>query len=458
MKAGKKKTLIFLGLSLMIATVIFIVVFSFVFKNEGLKKGKLEIFDQTGILLAHTDQNGKLLYESACEDYIKNVTDEALKRLSYERSKEIKYKDLLNSDTKIITYFSKNSQSVLCDSFKNVSFEDSKAAEAAICTPDGRIIACVGKANARSVITKKHKAGSAIKPLSVYAPSLKKGKIVWSTGVKDLPFKKVTEKGIKRDWPSNATGQYSGKTVLLPDAIKKSLNTVAVFTLDSLGVEDSCEFLSSVGVDVTYEKQYATAGICEDVYGNLALGELKAGVTCEQLAAAYQIFANGGSYTEMRLISKIISGKKTLYTDSATKAEILKPCDAEIMNLLLQEVVSPEGTAANAQIEGIKVAGKTGTSQGYKDNWFVGLTPDYICAVWYGYDEPQKERGANISLEIFKNTVSALEHKTADFPHSNEVIEAEFCVYTGGLSKGGCNVSQKGYFNKTRLPEVCQKH
>lgn len=429
------------------------------FNRNAIKKGELCILDQQNNILAeYSAKKSKLGFsEKTKNDYVVGVLCEAKTILSDIYSEDIDKKTLLNSDLKIITYFSDSAFKSLSKSFENISFEDGKLAEAVICLPDGKIIASIGQSQDKNAVTATHKAGSAIKPLSVYAPAFKNNVINWGSLLIDAPFSKIQSNGTLRDWPSNYNGVYLKTNVSVEYALKKSLNTIAVSVLDDLKPSLSCQFLESVGISATYEKEIAQR-VPTDVYGNLALGELKDGLTCERLAAAYQIFANGGKYTKGRYIAEIYCGEEKIYTDNSTSKRVLTKEQAKIMNLLLEAPLSDGGTAQQAKIEGLKIIGKTGTSQGYKDNWFIGVTPDYICSVWYGYKEDQTSRDKNITFDIFKSTISALPVIKSDFPDCNTLLKKSYCVYTGALASDNCPETKIGYYEKNNLPKKCIRH
>ena len=438
---------------LVVASILYLLVTG----NNKLPKGTLTISDSKGEVLAKVD-NGSLIFDSNHKDYIENILDEAIVCLSDKFSYKIKYEELLESDIKITTYFSSEDFSVLKQGFNDFDFSDDKSAEIALCTTDGQLIATIGKSADSDCVISRHKLGSAIKPLSVYAPALKEKIINWSYLVHDSPFKTVKADGNNRDWPANYENTYLNKDVTVAYALKKSLNTVPVKILDKLTSLKSCEFLESVGIDVNYEKELSFDLYSHDNYGNLALGELDTGVTCEQLAASFQIFANGGNYSPLRGIKKIVCAGETIYTDTTQKKAILSGTQAEIMNLLLQGVIGEGGTAEKVGIDGLKIAGKTGTSENYCDNWFVGLTPDYVCAVWYGYSSAQESRKENLTVPVCRKVLSLLPRKNVDFPKTGRVTEKEFCVYTGLLANENCFVTEIGYYVKENKPLVCRRH
>lgn len=457
-----KKTKNFLFFTIVVVFVFFVLLSTFfLLKNQTrLSTGQLKIFDDKNQLIAQfCESENKLecFYEGS-EDYIENVLEEALTIINETCSVSYDKEKFMRCNIKIHTSFSVDCFNNLKKAFLSFSYEDEKATEAAIVTSNGKLIASIGKQGLENKVVAPHKAGSAIKPLSVYAPAFEQNIINWATSVEDSPFKKLKINNEVRNWPLNYEGTYSYKKQSLKHSVAKSLNTVATKVLDELTPKESCRFLEEIGILVPYEKEIAQRGNYADVYGNLALGELKGGITTEKLAAAYQIFANGGNYTKLYCIIGISDNEKEIYTAKPTAKRVLSASNAEIMSLLLKEVVSDNGTAKKAKVENLNIAGKTGTSQGYKDNWFVGFTPDYICSVWYGYDKALVKRGENEALMVFKEIITRLDVKKSDFPKSEDSVTAEYCVSSEMLAKEGCNKTEMGYFDKNNMPKKCTRH
>ena len=136
----------------------------------------------------------------------------------------------------------------------------------------------------------------------------------------------------------------------------------------------------------------------EEVLGNLGMGYLREGVSPVDMAGYYQIFANGGKYYKPTAIYEIKDNSgKSIYKRNVSINQVIEKSTADIMNLLLQEVVSENGTGKDAMIDGLAVGGKTGT--GEKGNWFVGFTPEYTCAVWHS-TQLEKNYGCKIFSKI----------------------------------------------------------
>jgi penicillin-binding protein 1A len=209
--------------------------------------------------------------------------------------------------------------------------------------------------------------GSAFKPF-VYAAALEKGV--------DVDAVRYDEPVEIDGWePKNYGGKYRGR-VTLRDAFKRSINTVAVQLTEEIGPAAVTDIARRFGIE-------------EDLLPlpSIALGAQE--VNLLELTRAYAVFANDGLYRPSYLIKKIEDTRgKALYTRPPFPAsQVFAPVLARQMTLLMQEVVL-DGTGRKAALAGGRqAAGKTGTSQDWRDAWFVGFTADYVVGVWIGNDD-----------------------------------------------------------------------
>lgn len=290
---------------------------------------------------------------------------------------------------------------------------------------------------------------SSIKPLSVYTPALESGDIYWSEMYEDSPVKKVDG----ADWPANSTNTYSMEDVTVAEAVRNSLNTVAVKCLNEYGVKNSLDYMEDAfGLTLDFEKKKVKAMGESEVVGNIALGYLQDGVSPVQMAGFYQCFANGGFYAEPKAILKICDSEgKVIYRADDEMERAVSPEAAHVMNKMLQEVVK-SGTGSAAAIEGLQIGGKTGT--GPDGNWFVGFTPEYSCAVWHG---PGTD--SNYAAKIFAAAAGGWMHNAeAAFPESGTVKEEVYCSESGKLFGTGCTNFDKGYYLSVKCPDNCDRH
>ena len=132
-----------------------------------------------------------------------------------------------------------------------------------------------------------------------------------------------------------------------------------------------------------------------------------------------------------------------------------------IMNQLLRTVMSM-GTGTPYNVEGQTTFGKTGTTDEDKDRWFVGGTPYYVAAVWYGYDTPREIYNVwnNPAGNLFKEVMDRVHYGKdyMEFPSEpSGVTEAYYCTNSGMLASSGCP-TDLGYFKSDDMPAYCSGH
>lgn len=367
-------------------------------------------------------------------DYvIKSVIDD-LQKMGYT---EKKAKSMLyGGGLKIYTAVDYDVQNALEDVYENYKKMPDKKVQGAMVVMDyeGRILGLVGgtgkysgKLGLNRASQSVRQPGSVIKPLSVYGPAFEKSlqdnnvNIYWSTMIEDKPLKKVNGKW----WPTNEGGSYSGNSVSIQYGLSKSLNTVSARTLDKIGVDYSFDY-------ITQRFHISTLKVQDEDYAPLATGSLTNGVTTLEMTAAYATFGNGGVYYKPYCYYKIedSQGNVLIETDpNATKEQALTESTAWLMNKLLQTVMS-SGTGTSYKLSNTECFGKTGTTTGSKDRWFIGGTPEYVGAVWYGYDTPKEiyyKLSPNPSGTIWKTVMTKIydakgtEKKT--FPEYDGIVK-----------------------------------
>ena len=263
--------------------------------------------------------------------------------------------------------------------------------------------------------------GSSIKPIAVYGPAVEYGLISPSTLVLDADGSHIKLKGVSGDWfPKNSPNQYDG-IMTIKDALRDSKNTVSVQIMDKLTPAASLDFLRNrLGV---------TSLIDEDAdYAALALGQPHYGITVREMAQAYCALANDGTFTKSRTytVVKDRSGNVVLDNQPVTQTAFSTET-ARTMTYMLNYAAT-YGTGHESRLSNMPVAGKTGTTSDNKDRWFCGYTPYYTCAVWTGYDTPEKMRfSGNPAAQIWQKIMEDI-HKDLKYK--------EFKMSTGGAATG----------------------
>lgn len=413
----------------------------------------------SGTKIYDKDQNEINKSQDETKAYMQIVEEDAVKILCEQNDcgDEEARKLLVKGKYHIYTYFNAALVKEMAETYRN--YGDKKLSFACVATDlNGHLVGVFSGGSEEINFAKEKQAPySSFKPLSVYLPALEAGTTNWSKTYKDGPFKQIVyANGDKENWPSNATGVYSNKDIIVNDALKTSLNTVAVKCLSEYGVKKTMDFLEErLGLRLDFERKKVEQFGEEEILGNIALGYLEEGVSPVDMAGYYQIFANGGCYQKPKTISKILDadGNVIYQLDENKNVEQTITREASfVMNQLLQNVVSPNGTGANAVIPGVAVGGKTGT--GETGNWFVGFTPEYTCAVWHG-----PELSENYAATMFAETVSAWEHnKDKIYPVCGTVKEAIFCRKSGLLMTEKCSDFELGYYMSVDCPGECDEH
>ena len=353
------------------------------------------------------------------------------------------------------------------------------AAMVTIDNDNGKVLAIAGglrEKTADRVLNRaltQHQVGSTMKPIGAYALGIEYRLTHYSDAWPDIPYQQIEDPerpGQMKDWPTNYGGSYSNTNVLLYKALAKSLNTVPVHIIgDYVGVDNVFSFMHDTLNMTNLVSPSENAQFNDAALSPLALGALTEGVTPLEMAAAYQMFSNGGAYHSPTFFASIQYPNGEVYMESTpTTVQALSSEAAMVMNRLLRNpVADPEGTAAGigSQIAGMEIIAKTGTTQDWKDFTFVGGTPYYTTALWYGYDEPnmlahnnaenrQYSKYTQNAFKAYMETVQAnLEPRM--FPTSENVVQQSFCTVTGLLAGPGCPTAT-GYYTSDNVPvDVC---
>ena len=360
---------------------------------------------------------------------------------------------------------------------------------------DGNVLAMVGGLGEKTKSLSLNRAydvtrqtGSVIKPIGAYALGIEYGLVNWSTMLNNSPLylkqdmiirdedycrrnglMGMSDKQLKaypnawRSWPKNYGNNYGDNTdVPLWNGLARSLNTIAIRVGDLVGANNIFQFAYNT-------LQLDTLDPTNDVgLAQMVMGSQTRGVTPMALAAAFQIFYDG-QYTTPHLYTRVLDRDGNIYLeDNSTSYQALTPQTAYVMNRLLKNVLySNVGTAGGRypNSNGMESFGKTGTASDERDLWFVGGTPYYVTAVWWGYDAPyDMTKTLSKSQAKTRTCVAAwkafMEQAQADlpykaFPKSDGVVERSYCTQSGLLASGSCPSTAVGFYRADDLPDVC---
>ncbi|MGD8664363.1 MAG: PBP1A family penicillin-binding protein [Desulfobacterales bacterium] len=315
----------------------------------------------------------------------------------------------------------------------------------------GHILALVGGRNYsvsqfNRITQARRQPGSAFKPL-VYLSAL--GQFTPTTLLSN-DRKSYTVNG--KQWNPQNFEAVTEYTVSLQDALKKSYNLATVDLAMKTGLEQIVELAAKFNFSTPIKP-----------YPSLALGAFE--VIPLELARAYCVFAAEGVQPFPLSLKGVVDENDRILEHQHLNIErLIPPAEAFIMNSMLQGVVR-EGTARSLQWRGITwpVAGKTGTTNDFRDAWFVGYTPDILALVWVGFDNGDsiKATGAAAALPIWADLMNAIPQyrSETEFKIPQGVEKILVCPVTGRPAVAGCPEPLDVYFLTAHAPdEECPLH
>ena len=277
----------------------------------------------------------------------------------------------------------------------------------------------------------KRSPGSTIKPIVDYGPAVEY--LNWSTyqQITDEPYTYSDGTPIK-----NAGGTHRG-VVTAREALGRSLNIPALKTLQAVGLDNSKQFANKLGISFTNNNTIVESS---SIGGGVEVSTL-------ELAGAYSAFGNSGIYNKPHSVKKIVLRDKTEIKNRVESQPVMKDSTAFIVTDMLKGVVSSSyGTGTLANVPGLPLAGKTGSTNftpeerakynipasGVKDSWMAGYTTNYTIAVWAGYQNNSEENfdylgtsSGRIPKYIFKNLMQYVSNgkQTEDFKQPSSVVK-----------------------------------
>ena len=303
----------------------------------------------------------------------------------------------------------------------------------------GRIIAMVGGVDYnQSVFNRafqsKRQAGSAIKPF-LYQIALNEGYNPASQLIDISRTYNYTVGGVQKKWqPKNYGGKFEG-IVSFRDSLTFSRNLSTLNLVTDVGI----------GITSAELKRYGFKDIVDNL--SITLGSMN--VTLVEFSEAYSVLSNNGVQVKPYIIEQIINKNGDVVTFEPQTKEVNSPEQSFLLTSILTDVVK-RGTGRNAQVEGIELAGKTGTTNNNVDAWFCGYSPSIQTIVWFGNDNNspmrRSETGGKIAAPVFGNFYKKYLESHPEIPRTFTIPEK---VYTSNI-----NGSTEYFTDSSPLPEI----
>ena len=364
-------------------------------------------------------------YPLYMDNYLKEVIEEVEEKTGY---------NLLTTGMDVYTNVDTAAQQQLWNIYNTdefVYYPDNifQVASTVVDVSNGKVVAQLGARNqatnvsfgVNQAVETNRDFGSTMKPITDYAPALKNG-VYTSTAdtIVDGPY----------NYPGTTTPVYNYEkgyygAMTLKGAIQYSRNIPAIKALEATGLDKALEYLNSIGIDYP-ELLYSNA-----ISSNTTVSDQQYGASSEKMAAAYAVFANGGTYYKPQYVNKVVFTDSTTMEFAPEGSQVLSPEISYMMTDMLKSVLT-YGTGSNAAVSGVPLAGKTGTSN-YADEEvasilasnaaansssvvapdhnFVGYSTKYAMAVWTGYTNrttPILDSGNLVATDVFRSMMAYL--------------------------------------------------
>ncbi|WP_432355153.1 PBP1A family penicillin-binding protein [Sporosarcina sp. A2] len=376
------------------------------------------------------------------------------------------YKDILSEGVTVQTTLKPDVQlaveKALADDSNFGDDESIQAGMTILDTKTGEIVAVGGGRNYKLynhnyASDQKRQPGSSIKPILDYGPAIEY--LNWSTG-QTLVDEKT--KGIKAN---NVDDRYKGP-ITMRQSLYESRNVPAIKTFGEVGTENALSFAQSLGLPIKkLDQSDAIGGGANDF-------------STQQMAGAFAAFGNEGIYTTPHTIKKIIlRDGKTEINLTPDPVSAMKDSTAYMITDMLRDVLKEtNGSGHSANIKGLDIAGKTGTtnydakfkqqnnikSGSVPDVWFTGYSTDFTISVWGGHEkrsDPIAEEQRNMPKNLFRQVMSEVSSAQSpkEFKRPNSVEEATIVVGSQPLQLASnatpSNLKRDELFVRGTLPE-----
>jgi len=392
------------------------------------REAKLAAIDEIEFSPAHLKRRGEI-----ASYFISHI----LKQLIDSYGEDVVYHGGLRVYTTLDTTMQATAEAIITRfvSEEGEKYNFSQAALTSIDPRTGYIKAMVGGADFyeskfNRVTQAKRQPGSAFKPF-VYTAAMEQG-ISPGTILMDVP---TTFEVYPNEWnpdgtwePKNFDEKYHG-AVTVRNALERSLNIPSIKLLERIGIRSAIDVARRMGIQSPLESGLAlTLGVSE--------------VTLLEMTSAYGVFANSGIRVEPTAITKIENRNGViLYKHAIKEKKAIDPNIAAVMIDMMQGVLT-RGTGARGRISR-PAAAKTGTTEEYRDAWFVGFVPQLVTGVWVGNDDNSSMKGiAEVAVcpRIWKeyNNEALKDQPVLNFPKADGLVKVKICTVSDRLAGPYC--------------------
>lgn len=453
----------------------------YITQDEKIQKIADEIVNDDENYPSGTSVALEYLLSIAVED---EEAEDGIKQLNYDGNRLLKYyKEKTGNDKYNLIYSSEETARAAALEFKEAmlketggtfiadSFKTTIQPQASYVIMDqhtGAVKALVGgrgkkvgnlSLNRSTMSTRQ--PGSTFKVLAAFVPAIDAGGKSLAHSYMDEPYSYANGRPVK-NWYSG----YRGLSTIR-EAITNSMNIIAVRTITDITPQVSYDYLVNMGFTTLVDSITNSNGdIISDKNQSLALGGLTNGVTNLELTAAYASIANGGTYVEPILYTKVLDHDGNLLLDNTPEPKrVMKETTAWLITDAMKDVITA-GTGKKARLSSkMPVAGKTGTTSNNYDFWFCGFTPYYTASVWMGYDvntefnnDPAYHK--TMWAKIMNAVIEAEEQSTAvDFNKPSGITSVTVCQESGMIPiKGVCPTATDYGTKDSRPSKTCDIH
>lgn len=325
----------------------------------------------------------------------------------------------------------------------------------------GQVMAVVGAREARTgLLLQNHatqstrQSGSAIKALWPYAMGIENGHITYGSVLKDQPIPEFSAGG--RGWPQNFSMTYQNY-MCVDRAIAMSQNAPAAWL--------AYDITPQAGYDWLVNKLHFSTLVEEDRDSvAVAIGGQTWGVTVRDMTAAFCIFANGGVYRKpiTYYYVKDHDGNVILDNRDDPGEQVMTVENATVMHKLLHEPIynASIGTAYGYMADlPTDIFGKTGTTDSFKDLYFVGGTPFCVAGIWNGYEysvELEDDTTTKVTWRaVIQHLLNNYDWSGKQYVLSENVVQRTFCRSSGYLAGGSCYDTAVGWYSPDNIPRTC---